>query len=37
MMAYKTRERRLFELRRSDWTVMFVGVALCGLTTLLFL
>ena len=37
MMAYKTSESRLFELRRSDWTVLFVGVALCAFTTLLFL
>ena len=28
------RERRLFELKRSDWAVLFVGVAACGFATL---
>ena len=37
MSAYKTRERRLFELKRSDWAMLLVGVVLCGFATLILL
>jgi hypothetical protein len=36
MMAYVISEGRLFGLKPSEWSLMLVGVALCGLMTLLF-
>jgi len=36
MMTYVVSEGRLFGLTPSDWTMMLVGVALCGIITLLF-
>jgi hypothetical protein len=36
MMAYVVSEGRLFALKPSEWTMLLVGVALCGLATLLF-
>ncbi len=36
MMAYMVSEGRLFALKPSEWSMLLVGVALCGLATLLF-
>ena len=36
MMAYVVSEDRLLWLKPSDWSVLLVGVALCGMLTLLF-
>jgi len=36
MMTYVVSEGRLFGLTPSEWTMMLVGVALCGFITLLF-
>ena len=36
MMAYVISEGRLFGLKPSEWSLMLVGIALCGLMTLLF-
>ena len=36
MMSYVVSEGRLFELKPSEWAMMFVGVAFCGFITLLF-
>ena len=36
MMSYVVSEGRLFELKASEWAIMLVGVALCGLIALLF-
>jgi hypothetical protein len=35
-MTYVVSEGRLFGLNPSEWTMMLVGVALCGFITLLF-
>ena len=36
MMTYVVSDGRLFGLNPSEWTMMLVGVALCGFITLLF-
>jgi hypothetical protein len=36
MMAYVVSDGRLFALKPSEWSVLLVGVALCGVVTLLF-
>jgi hypothetical protein len=36
MMAYVVSEDRLFALKPSEWSMLLVGVALCGFLTLLF-
>jgi hypothetical protein len=36
MMAYVVSDGRLFALRPSEWSMLLVGVALCGLIALLF-
>ena len=36
MKAYLVSDGRLFALKTSEWVMLFVGVALCGLVTLLF-
>ena len=35
-MAYLISENRLFCLKLSEWSTLLVGVALCGILTLLF-
>jgi hypothetical protein len=35
MKAYLVSDGRLFALKPSEWAMLFVGVALCGLVTLL--
>lgn len=37
MMAYVVSEGRVCALKPSDWSLLLVGVALCGVATLLFL
>jgi hypothetical protein len=36
MKAYLVSDGRLFALKPSEWGMLLVGVALCGLATLLF-
>ena len=36
MKVYLVSEGRLFALKPSEWAMLLVGVALCGLATLLF-
>ena len=36
MMTYVISEGRLFGLNPSEWSMMLIGVTLCGLMTLLF-
>jgi len=36
MLAYVVSEGRLFALKPSEWSMLLVGVALCGFVTLLF-
>jgi hypothetical protein len=36
MKAYIVSEGRLFALKPSEWSMLLVGVALCGFATLLF-
>ncbi len=36
MMAYIVSEGRLFALKPSEWSMLLVGVALCGFAALLF-
>jgi hypothetical protein len=36
MMAYVVIEGRLFALKSSEWSMLLVGVALCGFLTMLF-
>jgi hypothetical protein len=36
MMAYVVCDGRLFALKPSEWSMLLVGVALCGLIALLF-
>jgi hypothetical protein len=36
MMAYVFGDGRLFALKPSEWSMLLVGVALCGLIALLF-
>jgi hypothetical protein len=36
MMAYVVSDGRLFALKPSEWSILLVGVALCGLIALLF-
>jgi hypothetical protein len=36
-MAYFLEGGRLFELNRGDWLILFVGVALAAIVTVLFL
>jgi hypothetical protein len=35
MMAYVVSEGRLFALKPSEWSMLLVGVALCGFLTML--
>jgi hypothetical protein len=35
MMAYVVSDGRLFGLKPSDWSMLLVGVALCGFVMLL--
>jgi hypothetical protein len=37
MMAYVVSEGRLCALKPAEWSFLLVGVALCGIATLLFL
>jgi|HubBroStandDraft_6_1064221.scaffolds.fasta_scaffold3241906_1 hypothetical protein len=34
MLAYAVREGRVFWLKPAEWSVLAIGVALCGLITL---
>jgi hypothetical protein len=36
MLAYVVSEGRLLALKPSEWSMLLVGVALCGFVTLLF-
>ena len=36
MMAYVVSDGRLFALKLSEWSMLLIGVALCGLMALLF-
>jgi len=36
MLAYVVSDGRLFALKPSEWAVLVVGVAICGLVTLFF-
>ena len=36
MMAYVVSDGRLLALKPSEWSVLLVGVALCGMLVLLF-
>jgi hypothetical protein len=36
MMAHVVSDGRLFGLKPSDWSMLLVGVALCGFVMLLF-
>jgi hypothetical protein len=36
MMAYVVSDGRFFALKPSEWSMLLVGVALCGLLALLF-
>jgi hypothetical protein len=36
MLAYVVNDGRLFALKPSDWAMLLVGVAVCGLLALLF-
>jgi hypothetical protein len=36
MMAYVVSDGRLFALKPSEWSILLVGVALCGFVMLLF-
>jgi hypothetical protein len=36
MMAYVVSEGRLFALKPSEWSMLLVGVALCGFLTMHF-
>ena len=37
MMTYVVNEGRLCALKPSEWSLLLVGIGLCGLATLLFL
>jgi hypothetical protein len=37
VLAYVVNEGRLCALKPSEWSILLVGVALCGFATLLFL
>jgi len=37
MMAYVVSEGRLCALNPAEWSLLLIGVALCGIATLLFL
>jgi hypothetical protein len=36
MMAYVVSDGRVFALKPSEWSMLLVGVAICGFVTLLF-